>query len=333
MTVNIYNMMHPGHTYIYVIIGVILASLLLPSAVLAQAAMQSSVPIPSTGSISYSKGLTSIYWYAPLTGDNNGPAPDGSPNAACLRIAAKKPTIIYTYAYLWGWKGGDPPLGRDGSSGDWWYNGHWGGLKNLSSKVIDYLHSQGIKVIAYVPTFRAGDDPRYDRKLDTTDGIFAQIDRDLGCGVDGFFFDDVHTLLYGDRYEDLQTSSYEFQFYKQIHDYVKSKGAFIIVFNTGTFYNSENLMGMCDILSMEAAWKTFTTESRFTWRLKYDSSRFQGCNNHGTNSGLTLTSGLDLAVSLTLEAWTQNIGYHTSLYNCDGTIPDWYEDYMTAIGF
>ena len=320
----------PMHKMIYSFILVVLLFFSIFYVVPSQSILQGSKEISSIGSI---RGRTCVLWYDYLTGDSNGPAPDGEPNAACLRIAAMKPTILYTYAYLWGWVGGDPPLGRDGSPGDYWYNAHWGGLKHLTPEVVNYLHIHGVKVIAYVPTFFAGNDPRYDRRLDTPDGIFAQIDRDLECGVDGFKFDEVHTLLYGDHYEDLPTSSYEYQFYEQASDYVRSKGNLLITFNTGTEYNSEDLMKMCDILSMEAAWDLFTTDSRYNWRLNYDSNRFEGYNHHGYNPELTMTSGLEMAISLTLDAWNRGIGYHECFYDVHGHLPNWWEDYMTRIGF
>jgi len=276
--------------------------------------LQTGSANPSARTRAWNEGLNggraTIKWYYWL---HDG---DGKPNAVCQRIAESRPTMLYCLTHLWTAYPWGP--GTDCT------NGFWGGMLNLTPEISDLLHSYNVKIFAYVRTDGGN------RDLYAEDGVFAQMEREANLDIDGFKIDEVFHFSPHLNTPDGWKSDPRYAYYKAIYDKCKSYELPCLM-NTGTFYNSELLMELCDILGMEGGWETFVADSRFEWRKKYDRYRFEGYNDE-RDYPFTVTSGLDQAVSVTLDAWDNGIGYHHCSVNRK-TLPDWWEEYMRRIGF
>jgi len=213
--------------------------------------------------------------------------------------------------------------------------------------VVDLFHEYNVKVFAHIPqtcTKIDGTIPLLEfRPLnDPEGGVLAQMDRDAKTGIDGFKIDCVYNFsphLYTvDEWREHEAYSY----YKAIYDKAKSLGLPCLM-NTGTYYVSEVLMELCDILGLEGGWETFVSDSRFDWRKNYDRYRFEGYNDEIRvpfgGEPFTVTTGLDLAVSTTFKAWNNGVGWHhCGISNKDvryplKSLPDWWEEYLELVGF
>jgi hypothetical protein len=238
---------------------------------------------------------------------------NGEPNEYCKRIAESKPYVVLTPAV------------------DSW---SWSGKKNLTPQVIAFLHSKNILVFGHIDGTGLGwlwagsswsacevGKP----SLNDWDTVTKPaIDEVLAIGCDGVSDGEVFNMR--DPTDKCGNSaSMYWDYYKKYSDYVRSFGKKVL-FNTGTWYTSESLMQLCDVLSVELSWREFTDPANVQvcgWRTKYQPERFFGV--------VQGRMGLQDAINGTLEMQQKGIGIACLDVGTGLPLPDWFEDYMEAV--
>lgn len=183
------------------------------------------------------------------------------------------------------------------------------GQVNLQSEVIEKFHNAGIKVLVYVATGNGN------RELE---GVLKEIKTGLDSGVNGVFLDEV-AMLHSDR---------QVQYYKEIHDYVKSFGSErLVIANPGSILVSEKVMSVSDIVSFEHQWRL---ASHVDWFSKYPATRFMGISSNDIANVMGYRVDEESAARDSVEAWQSGIGYHFST-NTYTTLAPWFEEYQKAL--
>ncbi|MEI6043041.1 MAG: spherulation-specific family 4 protein [Chloroflexota bacterium] len=185
------------------------------------------------------------------------------------------------------------------------------GCTNLSPQVQELLHTAGVKILAYVPTYYG---------LREHNSVKSVVRHYLKQGVDGIFFDEVYHFRDKDHLD----------YYQTLYEMVKEAGQQVIL-NIGLSHTDPLIMEVTDILMVEHRWRDFYRQC--CWRTNYAPERFMGNSSNEPGSYKSLGYLVDLvkAVGDTLEAWENGIGWH---YSTDHYIhlPEWYKDYTRLVG-
>jgi len=171
------------------------------------------------------------------------------------------------------------------------------------------------------------------------------MDRDVKLDIDGFKIDEAyHFSPYSHMdFKEWRITS-EYDYHMAVYDKCKSYGLTCLM-NTGTWYNSEVLMELCDIMGTEGAVEAFVSNNfnsgkpheNFDWRHNYNKYKFEGRIDNKDIVELQVDSGLELAISKIQTMFDAGIGNINCGIVKGGTItewvvPDWYESYMTYFG-
>lgn len=202
----------------------------------------------------------------------------------------------------------------------------------LSQQVIDLFHSVGITVFQYVQS-------GYGSMSDyvTVAEIKAMVDAQLSLGssVDGFFVDEAASFWSKNGKEA------QYNFYKEISDYMRSKGK-LIVFNPGTWQAGPDFLNLCDICCVEHWWRYLQDNPNFS------SYQFFGISDGWAGVYYPWTDGVSKdpwvdpdaphvatwqqAVDETKEAWSLGVKHFMGRLGwIEGPLPSEFEIYLEQL--
>ena len=226
---------------------------------------------------------------------------NGNPNADAQRIAKAKATY------------GNPT---------WVEAGNWG-FAHLTTKLINFFHSYGIKVSCRLWS-RYADVPLDTLKHDMNveNGYGGSVDYQLSIGpeVDMIMIDEC----------DEGSVAY----YKDLADYVHSKGKLFAV-NPGGGQVHDATPTYADKVSVEFWWREFINGRRAM--IAQYPNKFIACSNDWGYANQEVegypNTRVDLARAVldTKEAWDGGVYYHESRSGEGMYLPDWWEQYLSQL--
>jgi hypothetical protein len=180
--------------------------------------------------------------------------------------------------------------------------------RNLSAQVLAAMRGAGTRVFAYVSTRWGGVDLQ---------SVKSAATEYLEAGVDGIFLDESHNFL----------DASKLVYYRAIAQLVRGRGGEVIA-NPGVARCGADVLSVADYVMVEHAWRALRAQS--AWACECAPGRFMGVSSNEAG-GLGYPVDGPRAIADTREAWAAGIGWHASTDRYTG-LPDWFENYVAAIG-
>jgi len=198
----------------------------------------------------------------------------------------------------------------------WIEAGNWGG-PHLTSTLINFFHDAGINVSCRLWS-RYSEVPLDTLKhdMDVANGYGGSVDYQMSIGpeIDMIMIDEC---------------SQDYAYYKELADYVHSKGKLFAV-NPGGWTIQEQTCTYADKVSVEFDWRNFILNKQDL--IAQYPNKFIGVSNDWGYQYYPPYGTVDLnrAVADTLEAWNGGVYYFES--RPDGSyLPDWWEEYLSQL--